>query len=252
MKKSIIGVSLVFIMFLCGCMTDEDRRVQVEELLEDKYNERFTVFRVDSYSHGGGSYDAYAYPDSNKEIIFSSLVNNEGSPFSDKYFKAYAEYQAYKVVQEDISQFFPGCYVRVGDIDLFWPDETKSFSNMDLEELIANSEIIGEGNVSLDIYIDKNAVNSKDFDKEYEYFTNKIDEYVNEGKMLPIASMFYIIDTDTIDKIENYFKTNTTSKHEYDELILDVPIYIECFSTNSGRVTRDQYINDRKEMDNVK
>lgn len=229
-KLILIGlIGGIFIM--SGCWkkgkTKEDL---AKELLRGKYNEEFTMH---SFNEEGDVFYVTCSPIQLPEIVFEARIEQGDTPtLSDDYLECYVADKIDEVLRNDLGQYFPNLYVHT-KITLILKDEIIDITGRDIESIISKK---AGGDMYVEIYYDESVPSPKMYNQEYEYFTNTIDEYVRENKMLPITVHIYKVHSESIPKIEEYYRTsNKGGTYRYKEIICD-----DIYSYSLGDCSKGQ------------
>ena len=195
-----------------GDKSGDTRIARTKKILKEKYGEEFDVFDIKS---DGPSWDATVSPVNNPEVLFAlkfeaDRISGSSTYNPSGYARGYLCYLVEKKLQEDLDDIIPGAYVRVTEITrIDWNDDTLDFRNMSLEEMMDNItkyDYEGVGPVIYaDIYIDQSVTPAADYEAEYKYFTETVDQYIEENKMFPLIIGFTKLKTsayyNTIDHL---------------------------------------------------
>ena len=258
-KKSIISIvtvlSIIYVgLFMDGCMGLNSRESFTQKVLKKKYGEDFIVHEIDS--RGPTDWQATVSPKNMPECLFYVYVDSDGNVDSS-YCNAYAAYLMSCILQEDLEQFFPSVYVRMDRLYMIM-DESIDFNKLPLEKVLDNSNQIYQGSPTkglhggfIDIYIDSSVDSTKQYEEEYIYFTDKVNEYISENKMVPIYATFYLVDGETLERVRNYYLSDIDfDSYFQNDVRGNVPEMSVCFDTTiSGYISKDEYINARKEFE---
>lgn len=215
---------LVFTV-ITGCVrTGLSKEAIAKRGLKAKYNEEFIVHEING---SGLDWEATVSPVKSPQIVFKAKFLSDGSVESDGYFHAYAGYMFKQILEEDIKSFFPDSYIRIERVSLRWEgDSSMDFRDMSIDNILKNSVVL-DGAYSgcfMDVYVNKDIGSTKNFSDEYEFFTSTVDQYIEEGKMIPLTVSFYWIDEDALNRIEKYF-----SKDVDDDLCYEVALGVDNF-----------------------
>ena len=265
-------IILILLFILAGCTgLDNSKGKIAKKGLKEKYNEDFEVYEING---SGLDWSATVSPKNRPDIVFNATFLQDGTVERDEYYQAYVGNLIELLLRQDLIKFFPDSFIRVDSVGLLWNGNgLQDFRNMSLEEVLINS-IEYEGAYSgcfVDIYINKEANTIGDYEGEYNYFTNTVNKYIDEKKMIPLKVTFYKIDKDTLNKIEDYFLKDLDEDSEYEKILgidkyrLGIyrkdtndlgspPNITACFDEKAGGYIGDydEYERRRKELDNVK
>lgn len=220
-KPLSIIILVVGIMAMSGCggLSAEER---TEIALKSRYNEEFVVHTIDATSWGGGRFAAYVSPVNNPDVVFETMMNDQGWD-GDNYAECYTAALINDILKEDLEDFFPGAYIRTEVKRMKQEEEILDFGEMSLEDMIINSQGIGE--MFVDIYYDKGVGTKKDYGGEYKFFSDSINENINQNKMFPTIVSIYKVDSSAIVKLEEYFKKDTRWTGDFERNILGTDDY---------------------------
>ena len=85
------------------------------------------------------------------------------------------------------------------------------------------------------IYFDKERGSNKLYEEEYYFFENTINEKISKGMMLPITVDITKVDSETIERLEEYYLHNYGKKESYfRNNILKVEDYSLGINSNSS------------------
>lgn len=230
-RKLIILMGLIGgLLLMSGCAgigkTKED---EVKDALRAKYNEEFIIHKI---SNLPGGVDVVASPLDNPEIVFSARISDDASYVSDDYLKQHINYLIKERVTADLLPFFIDVFVHV-DSRFSITDESTDFKNKNLKELIGNmKEYEGDiGEAYIDVFINEDRGTKKDYKNEYYYFSETVNEYVNNKEMIPIIVEFYWIDGETKEEIEKYFSENAEVNNTFIKDILKTDNFQKAIRT---------------------
>ncbi|MCR4687237.1 MAG: hypothetical protein K5659_06680 [Lachnospiraceae bacterium] len=262
----IVIIPMLLIVWLIGGRGIR-REWKLKKMLRDRYDEKFTVVR--EYCLYGGleswpnkRFVATCAPVNNRDVVFEvDYWDNDIEDARILYFHGYVANQIEDILQEDLEQFFPDCYVHCSSTGVRKPEEEGYvFNNKSLNEIIEDSPAYENeeyANAFIYLYINKDVGTLKKYEEEYEYFTKTIDEYVAENKMREVSVNFYYVDSSFLEEVREYYKCHSEPKGEFWERMEEcnnmfasfakaVPAYIE----NEGGM--EEYIRRREEFENNK
>ena len=204
----ITGISL----FMSGC--GKSREDITKELLSQKYGEEFNVYSIRSE---GSVYYATCSPIDNSEIVFEArMVDGLEQVDEDDYFERLYAHNINDILEEDLKLFFPKAFIHT--TVSCWPkNDITNLKGLDIVDLNRNIEkdsfYIQAAYV--DIYYDGDIGTNKLYKEEYDYFTNKVEEYIKEEKMLPITISIIKVDDETIERLRSYYEKNVGKGESY-------------------------------------
>lgn len=259
----------ICICFFAGIGCSFSKEAKVEKGLEKKYNEKFIIHEID-----GNKYDVEAIvsPKSNPQLVFKAKFLPDWSVESDGYYHAYIAQLMEKKLQEDLKCFFPNSYIRMDKVSMRWGENNlQDFRTMSIEEIMDNS-VVYDGPYAgcfLSIYYCKDTESKSDIKGEYNYFTNMIDKYVEEKKMLPLTVTLYQVKPESISRLKDYFSKDLDEDSFYEEAlgvdhfelgicgegeqnVGNPPNISACFDKRAERYIGDyyEYERRRKELEN--
>lgn len=212
-KYLLIGFVLCFVL-LCGCGKSNEE--VAKETLRNKYCEDFAVYEVDDY---GGVFEATVAPVNNPDILFIARMNDDGTGESDDYYKMYVAKLVKDKLSPQIEQFFPECYIMTNVKIRF--DSDVDVRGKTLEEIIPfindDEDVLHSAHIY--IYINKDVGTLREYEKEYIFFDNEIDEMVADGQMLPICVQMYWLDSEHVEKVRKYFLHDLDWDANYEEAL---------------------------------
>lgn len=114
-------------------------------------------------------------------------------------------------------------------------------------------EILRDGGF-IDIYIDSSVDSTKQYEEEYIYFTDKVNEYISENKMVPIYATFYLVDGETLERVRNYYLSDIDfDSYFQNDVRGNVPEMSACFvKTAPAFVSKEEYTKRRADFENGK
>lgn len=177
--------------------------------LKNRYGEEFVI-------HGSSGYDCICSPKSNLNVVFEARVGNGGTTGFDYYGEEYAEALMEQILREDLKEYFPDAYIQFEGSYLFVEDDY-DFRNKSIEEVLQHCD--GDGH--LYIYINRDVGSAKEYRKEFSYFTETINEYIENDRMVPLLVTIVLVEPDAIPRIEDYLKHHiyTGNSMWYEEVI---------------------------------
>ena len=205
-----IGVAIVF-MSACG----KSREDVTKELLSQKYGEEFIVHSIRSE---GSIYYATCSPISDSNLFFeTSVISDKNLIDEDNYVENCIAKRINVLLEEDLEQFFPGAYIHT-KIKV-WPIKgVTDVKNASLEELIGSINSSGHIHLAyVDIYVDEKIGTNKMYHEEYLYFEDIIRNKVPQDQMLPLAVSIFKVDSETINRLNDYYSKNLGKKDNYFE-----------------------------------
>lgn len=229
---SIAGVFVAIFVYLRLFYSIE---VITKRALKKEYNESFVIHEIDAW---GFDWEATVSPVNLPDVVFKTRILPTGEVEDSAYFQEYVNYLLEELLANDIQEFFPDSCIEMERTCLRWEgDSSFDFRNMNIEEIMDHSEAY-EGPIFsgcyLNIYVNKNVGSTKEYEKEYEFFTNTIDEYVEEKKMLPVTVTIYYITPGAVQKIEEYLKKDADRDRIFEKQIAGED-RIETGITEPGR-----------------
>ena len=75
------------------------------------------------------------------------------------------------------------------------------------------------------IYYDREIGTTKDYEREYKYFSQEIKKYVEEGKVEVPTVEICKVDSDALGRIEDYFSNNYNCRGDFYTTVLGVENY---------------------------
>lgn len=213
-------LAILVLTVVAGCVRVGLSKEEIAKRgLKAKYNEKFVVHEI---SGTGLDWEATVSPVNSPELVFKASFFSDGTVERDGYFRAYVGHLMEEILKNDLYRFYPDSFIRVDSVGLNWEgNATQDFREMNLEETLASSSRF-EGSYSgcfVDIFINKDVGSRGNYEEEYYYFTNTIDEYIEEKKMIPLKIVFYKTDTETINRLEEYFKKDIDNDSIYAQVL---------------------------------
>lgn len=262
-KKWIIIVLVVVIIpiflmvYLVGCRQTR-LESKLKKVLRDRYDEKFEV--VDMYVLYGGldswpnkRYIATCRPVDNPDVVFEvDFWDDEIEDGRDNYFAQYVSKQIDYILQEDLEQFFPKCYVLCYAEGIIGIPDDYDFKDASIEEILSvgsfSEDYDGSGEMVY-IFIDRDIGTLKKYEDEYEYFTNTIDDYSSEKKMGEVLVSLYYVDSAFLAELEQYFKCHCEpSADMWDEMRSSNNMYASFMKKTQSYIEKKGGINEYIEM----
>lgn len=198
-----------------GDGSSDTRIARTKKILKQEYGEDFDVFEIDS---DGPGWDATVSPVNNPEILFGEGFDFGGLDITSMsanphgYYRGYLCYLAEKKIQSDLEDIIPGAYIRVNDVTCVDWDNTIDFRGMSLEEMLDkitfyDSETVHAG-FDVDIFIDESVKPTADYEAEYKYFDETINDLADANKMLPVSVSFRKLKRGNFYKTKEYLSTD--------------------------------------------
>ncbi len=242
--KKIYSILLILIIggltIMSGC--SKSLRNVAEDELRNKYEEEFIITEI---INEGDVFSCTASPASNPNLKFKVRMQNDGYCLEDDYFQAYFGDKVIDTLEPYINSFYQDSYIQLLDVDGQWKS-SKDFRTMDMEDIINESHCKG---VILYVFINGKIGTKQEYEKEYEFYTDKIDEMINQGNMVPIGIYFYYLKDDNLIDIKNYYRSHIQSSQELAEMLRNSNSFAANFGIDGVRVTKDNYIEERKELE---
>lgn len=247
-----IVINLLMVLMIQGCaLTPESKARITAKALEKKYGEEFIIHKTFNYDI---DWDAYASPKDLPEVVFEAHINPDGTVAYDQYCRSYIQYSMNKEIEYELKQFFPDSYCRISQLHAII-NVNPQFRQLSLEELVGALEYRDDMPIHgclLDIYINKDVGSSKDYEGEYTFFTDRVNELIDENKMTEVKVFLYMTDSEKIESVKKYFLQNADYYSDYEELMENTPEvhfnFIKDFE--NGLVSKDKYIEERKKFEN--
>lgn len=216
MGKQILAAAalLCACLLLAGCTTREE---VVEKLLEKRYGEEFVVHKTWS---SGDSY-ATCSPKNNRDVVFEvRFSKDDGKIWNDRYVNAVVSFQISRKLEEELQEYFPGCYVHSNG-DYRDHDRYLSFSNIQSVTPEMYTERYPEESFTVRVYVEREKLQQDMIEKEYRYFSEILQEEMEEGMIPELTILFYYVDARQQSQIRQYFLTHdwANGDGEYDDII---------------------------------
>ncbi len=127
-------------------------------------------------------------------------------------------------MREDLEQFFPGAFVHVSSVEIRWEGGDVDFKSLSIEEIIDQSSMEGISTAGCHFYvfIDKEKGTKKDYQAEYKYFTETVDEYIELKRMIPLIVTFVKVDSSTIERLKGYLSKDLDYDGIFEKEVLGV------------------------------
>lgn len=174
---------------MCGCVntsfqTTNSNNGVIDTLLRQKYSEDFEILSV---RYQGTVGYAMCSPVNDPEVIFEARFSS-GVLNEDTYVECKKAKEINDIFKEDLRDLFPNAYFRTYYL---------------------------KTGLYLDIYISKTVGTPKLYNREYRYFTDQVNKYIEDGTMQEVTVTFYKVDNESIEKISEYFKKNSVEKNDF-------------------------------------
>ncbi len=251
---------------MVGC--SDSRYDVVKKALEDKYGEEMLVYSVEAL---GIKYEAKCAPANNPEVVFETRMLTDGTEEWDDYYQRYTAKLMNDILKEDLKQFFPDAYFHSYIYSMQMIDTSMDFREHTLEEIVENSVSEGSyGGLQTQIYVSSQADTSSDYHEEYQYFTETVNQYIEQKKLIPMTVTYIRVDTNALSRVQEYFSRDVDIDSYYENEILGVSSYksgirsnedsdvgsppniVACFITTvSGYIgSEEEYIRRREILEN--
>lgn len=223
-RKWIIATATIIVLLIVGCSgTNLSQEMRIKKALKRAYNEDFVVHEIDN---DGLDCQVTVSPKYNTDVVFTAKVLPDGTIENSEYFQEYVNYLLEEILESDIKRFFPDSYVIMRKTCLRWEgDSSLDFRTMNIEEIMDNSVAYEGGAFSgcyLDIYVNKDVGSTKNYEKEYEFFNEKIDSYIQQKRMLPVTITIYYVEPNVVERMEEYFKKDADRDQIFEKQVLGV------------------------------
>lgn len=120
LKRVILGLCTTLLIVLSGCAGSDERSVQ--EYLEDRYNEQFTILDSEASADGGSAFShnftAFCVSESHPDCVFKTTIKGAGSgygTFEDEYANGILSQRINKMAKEKLGdafgEHFLACYL---------------------------------------------------------------------------------------------------------------------------------------------
>ncbi len=215
---------------MVGC--SDSRYDVVKKALEDKYGEEMLVYSVEAL---GIKYEAKCAPANNPEVVFEARMLTDGTNEWDDYYQRYTAKLMNDILKEDLKQFFPDAYFKSIIPAIKMIDTSMDFREHSLEEILENSISEGSyGGIILNVFIDKEIGTTNDYEGEYQYLTETVNEYIKDGKMLPVSIRFFWLTSETQERVRQYYLTDLDNDDYFQTEILGTMSYKYGIATESS------------------
>ncbi len=199
--KSIIMLILMGgILIMSGC--GESREELIINYLTNKYGEKFVIHSINSE---GSVYKANCSPAAMPDVVFKVRIENDGTPDGkDNYASKYVSKLVNDILKEDMKDFFPEAYCYT-DLRVYCKTVISEVEGKSLQDIFNTAEA-EKSDMNFYVFYDKDVGSNKKYAEEYNYFTETIDEYIQNGKAAPVTVSIYKVDSQTIDRIDTFLK----------------------------------------------
>ena len=187
--------------------------------LEGKYNRKFDVLRV--YSKAPGQVWVACrmvdIPDHVIEIAMTDNCRGIIREYEDDVYAVIVSQEVEELLEEDLKQFFAKCWVWVDTSDLRISDELFDPNTASVEDIIKKAEIGATvGGCYVDIFIDRQEGTGKMYEKEYLYFTQGIENYIEENKIFQICLRLIWVTEEESERVKECLMSMKTKGDYYD------------------------------------
>ncbi|MCM1185897.1 MAG: hypothetical protein NC251_05040 [Lachnoclostridium sp.] len=202
MRKKMLAAVLLGACFLLGGCTS--REEAAKKLLEERYGEEFVVHQTWS---SGDSY-AVCSPKNNRNVVFELRFSEDvGKIWNDRYVSNVVSLQISEKLQKELGKYFPDCYVHVqGDYNV--GDSYLGFSDIQSVTPEMYIERYPRADFTVRVYVEKEKLRSDTIEKEYLYFSESLQEEMENGKLPRLTILVYYVDSEQKSRLRNYFKSN--------------------------------------------
>ena len=267
-KKGFIGFVLcIFLYLISGCVHSSST---VSKIIEKDLEERYGGdFEMRSIKKIGGSYEAVFFPTDDPSMNFDCMYGDDGSFGCDYYVGTIISHKDSEFLMERITTGLGEVFV-FGSPSLLIDNGSPQYeSNIEICDLIKNGTFSIEEayeispvknllffifiNTSDNAYVDDAGT---EFDVISEAVNALIEKYKTDYNIdVDVRLWIYILDNDSFEKTKDYFLVNSNMRETYEYEIecasnhIVFHKYTSDDNTSSNyELTRDQYIEIRKEM----
>ena len=271
-KITILIISCLFAMTtLSGCTTETSVKNMIEEALEKRYGEEFVCH--DTWYDNDGAYYTTSYyglcsPKDSPDILFEVLIDDEG----DFWRNAYVSTLASKIfckefdnkIGTNIGEHYTYC-CNYYELDNDEVGQKIANDNFSLEYFMSDY-IETRGSNKLGVYfticVNITDETSIEYEDEYTGIINTMN-YIhtigqNYGMDLQLNIELFFVETNIYQNCISYFKDNAKINSSFTDLIEKNAPYNEpqCmikmnYKNGEFSITEDDYIEKRKEINNV-
>lgn len=195
---------------ITACAPDrQEYEEQACRLLEEKYGEEFEVYDYLGSDHIKNSYKITAFSREYPEILFEAEAAEDGSSLSDQYVAS----RVCRKIEEQVSgniAALPGYFqIKVQAVSMSIDSADADMSPEEFASLKTNNQF--------GIYLHYCPVQ-----EEWEKTWQVIEKAVYGMEYLRGSIFLYIVEEDTLKKIQNYLDENAELYYEYDQIVENV------------------------------
>ena len=264
-KAFLMLMGLVIIAECGGCnifVSEIGLKHTLENALEEKYDEEFEC--LDVWANGGVSYWGICSPKKNKDIRFKVLFWDDGNILEEGYYDSCVSEKIEKTLKNELNNIFDNFYLHS-----YFPvplNSSKTYSYLvervkehlfDIEEYvnIADAKWPNSGaSISLIICVNSSSPNKLSFEKEYDMLSSIIQKLNNVG--IRTYTYLKILPEERYLECIEYLEKKASINSQFDDMVRDYPvcasqtklnIHFECEGILDELLTKEEYINQRKE-----
>lgn len=230
-KQCALIVLIATIVLLSGCASKADRYELIKAALKDKYNDEFIVRSIDDSAYSGSEYVAFVSPVNVPDCMFEIIMDGD-TLVEDRYIQSRTEYVMYnRLLAYDLHRLFPSSYFKV-NVSMTPKNNISKVRDASLMSLVADAKKADYSHVHIDIYYEEDTIDTEQYEQEYLYFTDTINDYINKGYMFPLSVSFYRIDDSQKQKIIGYYLEDTRKNKRFYDTVFGKDVYVEGVRTN--------------------
>lgn len=205
--KSIIRtviMALTLTTLLTACAGNEAREAKAKELLSEKYGKQFEISEIYRQGLTLPYFEAWAYDTENPDLVFSVTVDLEGEGFSD----TYVQKCVCSKISDSVSMHlddFPGTFFVNTETQGMQPYADNP--NIDVKgywELNSDNQFV------ISVF---SVPETSDIRMVYQ----SLNDILSDISYLDAKVNFYIVDNESLQKVQDYFETYDKSYMDFEK-----------------------------------
>lgn len=225
-------------------------RIRAEKRLESIYKREFKV--INTYTKCNGQIWVEAYFEEFPNRIFKTAMKSDFSEMIDSYgivpVNEYVLHGMEETIADDMESLFPGGYWRFSSASLTFADAAEYDCRLPYEQIVSMcSKNPIEDSALLMIFLPDEKTYG-DYEDEYTFFTEKVNSFIAENKMMPIGVSIISVDNEELCEIRE-LSDEKLIDFDFREIYKDkhrVNAYF-CEGLPSSVLSLEQYISARKD-----
>lgn len=217
--RKIVVIILVLTVLIsstsCSNATSEYRdKKHVEDILEEYYGGEFVVY--ETYHKQGQLFAEAAWGDIPGHV-FTVCVNGLTIDYRYKNepYIAIIEKGIEDTISVYMQEYYPCAFYRASIMDLEHINKSDE-KNLSYEELLDGATSITGCRIY--VFIDKDIGTPQKYKEEYTFFTEVVDSFIDQNKIIPITISFYHMDKSEIEYFRTYLEKSDNDNHFFNQL----------------------------------